>query len=106
MDSQSIINLLFAGGGALVMYILNGMKSSIYDMKHHDIKDLRKTDVDLLAKVQEIEVLVAGKYVTNDQLDKKMDAIFSALRRIEDKQVHAPCNKPQSSDDGVIKWKG
>lgn len=104
MDSQTIINLAFTGAGALAMFIFNGFRTSLQDIKNRDIKELRETDIDLLDKVQRIEVLVAGKYVTNDQLDKKMDAIFSTLRRIEDKQDNAPYKKGKSREDDIIKW--
>jgi len=39
----------------------------------------------LAAKVQTIEVLVAGSYVKRDDLDKLTHAIFVKLDKIEDK---------------------
>lgn len=49
------------------------------------IRDLQKSTCDTAEKVQRIEVLVAGDYVRKDDLDHKLDAIFTKLDKIHDK---------------------
>jgi hypothetical protein len=77
MDNQTIINtLLFLVsffGGLWVRGIADSMK------------ELKKTDADLAAKVQGIEVLVAGKYVQREELKSFEEALFRKLDRIEEK---------------------
>jgi len=46
---------------------------------------LRESDEHLAAKVQAIEVLVAGDYVTHTHLEKMTDALFLKLDKIDDK---------------------
>ena len=77
MDTQTIINILLGlvtfFGGVWVRGIADSMK------------ELKAADSELADKVQHIELLVAGQYVTRDDQDKMMDAIFSKLERIESK---------------------
>lgn len=75
MDVQTLINAAFALVGALGGWVLNNLKSSI--------DELRKADLALTDKVQQIEVLVAGTYVKRDDLDKLSSALFSKLDKIE-----------------------
>lgn len=77
MDTQTIINILFATVGALGGWVLNSLKSSIDEQ--------RKDYMELTEKVQAIEVLVAGTYVKRDDMDKLASAIFTKLDRIENK---------------------
>ena len=49
------------------------------------VKDLQAADKDLAEKVGEIEVLVAGSYITRHDFDKIAAAIFAKLDKIEDK---------------------
>ena len=46
---------------------------------------LQASDERLAAKVQSIEVLVAGQYVKRDDFDKKIDALFAKLDSIDTK---------------------
>ena len=77
MDTQTLINVLFAIAGAMGGWILNNLKASI--------EALQKADTTLADKVQHIEVLVAGTYVKRDDLDKLSSALFHKLDKIESK---------------------
>jgi hypothetical protein len=48
------------------------------------LKDLQTADKALVDKVASIEVLVAGRYVTRDEFNTSLNAIFSKLDRIQD----------------------
>lgn len=75
MDSQTFINIAIGLVGILGGWVLNSLKGSI--------EALQSADSALAAKVQEIEVLVAGHYVKRDDLDKLSHALFTKLDRIE-----------------------
>lgn len=77
MDTQTLINVLFAIAGAMGGWILNNLKASI--------EALQKADATLADKVQHIEVLVAGTYVKRDDLDKLSSALFHKLDKMENK---------------------
>lgn len=77
MDTQTIINILIGAVGSLVGWVLKGIKE--------DMKDLQLAGKTLTSKVQEIELLVVGDYVKNDDLEKLSSAIFTKLDRIETK---------------------
>jgi hypothetical protein len=76
MDQQ-IINWSVAAFGCISGFLLH----VIWDA----VKDLQKTDKELALKVSEIEVLVAGNYVTRGELTNYMDTIFLKLDIITDK---------------------
>ena len=80
MDSQTIINSAFAVIGALGGWVLNRIWEAL--------KDLHAADKVLTEKVGAIEVLVAGVYVTREELQKTVSAVFTKLDRIEDKLDH------------------
>ncbi len=77
MDWQTAFNVLMILCGALGGYVLKSFGDTM--------KSLQGADRDLTVKVQAIEVLVAGQYVTRDGLDKTISAVFDYLRRIEEK---------------------
>lgn len=77
LDTQMILNTLFG-----IIAVLFGWLARIM---WESIKDLQKSGSDTAEKVQRIEVLVAGNYVRKDDLDKKVDAIFTKLDKISDK---------------------
>ena len=77
MDTQMTYNVLFG-----VIPVLFGWLARIMWVS---IRDLRKSTSDTAEKVQRIEVLVAGDYVRKDDLDRKIDAIFTKLDKIHDK---------------------
>jgi hypothetical protein len=74
---QALINWLLAGFGGLIGFLLNVVWQSV--------KDLQKTDKILADRLGEIEVLVAGSYITKTDFTNVTDAIFRKLDRIEDK---------------------
>jgi len=77
MDMQVLFNILVGLAGFLGGYILFSIKDNL--------KDLREDDQKLADKLQSIEVLVAGQYVTKDDIQKMGTDIFNVLRRIEEK---------------------
>ena len=74
---QALVNWLLAGFGGLIGFLLNVVWQSV--------KDLQKADKVLAERVGEIEVLVAGSYITKTDFTQVTDAIFRKLDRIEDK---------------------
>lgn len=77
MDTQTIINILFATAGGMGGWILNNLKSSI--------ESLQKADTSLADKVQHIEVLVAGTYVKKNDMERLENALFTKLDKMEEK---------------------
>lgn len=84
IDAQWIANGLFTTIGLLVGWQVNSVRDSIRDLKAADEK--------LATKVQHIEVLVAGKYATRDevrelgsQINEKLDRIVQKLDSKADK---------------------
>ena len=49
------------------------------------LRELRKADSALTEKVNKIEVVVAGQYVTRDDFDSTINLLFSKLDKISDK---------------------
>lgn len=74
---QALVNWLLAGFGGLIGFLLNVVWQAV--------KDLQKADKVLAERVGEIEVLVAGSYITKTDFTSVTDAIFRKLDRIEDK---------------------
>ena len=74
---QNIINWLLASFGALIGFLLKAVWQAV--------KDLQTADKELADRVGEIEVLVAGSYITKTDFTSVTDAIFRKLDRIEDK---------------------
>lgn len=74
---QALVNWLLAGFGGLIGFLLNVVWQAV--------KDLQKSDKVLAERVGEIEVLVAGSYITKTDFTQVTDAIFRKLDRIEDK---------------------
>lgn len=74
---QELINWLVGGFGALVGFLLKVMWEAV--------KDLQSADLKLTSKVNSIEVLVAGNYVSRDEFDKVISRLFLKLDVIDDK---------------------
>ena len=74
---QTLINWLLGGFGALIGSLLNAVWQGV--------KDLQSSDKQLVEKVSQIEVLVAGAYVKKDEFLSQMNALFAKLDKIEDK---------------------
>lgn len=77
MDAQTLFNLAIGAAGALGMWVLNGIKESM--------QALHRSDLELSAKVQNIELLVAGAYVKKEELDRMTNALFVKLDKIDSK---------------------
>lgn len=74
---QSVINIIIGVAGALGGFILNQLWAAV--------KDLQGADKVLAEKVNQIEVLVAGNYVSRSEFKQSMDALFAKLDRMETK---------------------
>jgi len=48
------------------------------------VKDLQVADKALAEKVADIEVLVAGRYITRDEFNNTLNQVFERLDRIRD----------------------
>ena len=48
------------------------------------MKDLQQADKELAEKVGQIEVLVAGRYVTREDFNQVLNQVFERLDRIRD----------------------
>ncbi len=77
MSDQNIINISIAIIGTLMGWFLKVIYESL--------KDLRAEDSKILTKVNTIEVLIAGGYVTRQEFLQSITAIFAKLDSIEDK---------------------
>ena len=75
--SQTMINAIIGGFAAAVAFILRVIWEGL--------RELQRADVDLTAKISEIQLLVAGSYVRKDELDGVIKALFTKLDKIEDK---------------------
>lgn len=74
---QTIINWLLGGFGALIGFLLNVVWQAV--------NDLQSADKQLVEKVSQIEVLVAGAYVKKGEFTDTVKALFAKLDKIEDK---------------------
>ena len=74
---QTLVNWVVAAAGAVFGFLLKAIWEAV--------KDLQASDKALADKVSSIEVLVAGKYVTRDELTAAIGRISSQLDRIEEK---------------------
>lgn len=77
MEVQHLFNVAIAIAGFLGGWVLNNLRDSI--------ASLQKSDHDLADKVQKIEVLVAGQYVTRSDFNSLTAALFTKLDKIESK---------------------
>jgi hypothetical protein len=76
MDLQTAFNIAAGIAGALGSVVLK----TVYD----SIRTLERSDEKLAAKMIEIEVLVAGRYMTRDEFTTAMVTVFTKLDRIQD----------------------
>lgn len=77
MDTQDLINVLFGVIAFLGGWVVRNLQESM--------ASLRAADAELTNKVQAMEVLVAGKYVTWDGLKDVLAPMNATLARIEHK---------------------
>jgi hypothetical protein len=76
MDLQTAFNIVAGVAGALGSLVLK----AVYDA----IKELEKTDEKLAGKIGEMEVLVAGRYMTREEFNTAINAVFNKLDRIQE----------------------
>jgi hypothetical protein len=84
-DFQTLFNIALAIISGLFGMVIQGLRDSM--------ANLQKADNELAAKVQSIEVLVAGTYVKRDDMDKLGTALFAKLDKIEAK-LDSKADKP------------
>ena len=72
---QEFYDWVLAGLSALLGFLLNAVWQAV--------KDLQREDQELAKRVGEIEVLVAGNYVTRQEFDRVIDKLFNKLDAIE-----------------------
>lgn len=72
---QELFDWVLTGISALIGFLLNAVWQAT--------KDLQKADAELAKRVGEIEVLVAGNYVTRQEFERTIDKLFEKLDRIE-----------------------
>jgi hypothetical protein len=75
-ETQIFFDVAVAVIGALGGWILNTVWTAV--------KELQKADKELAEKVGEIEVLVAGRYVTRDEFNNTLSQVFNKLDTIRD----------------------
>lgn len=75
-ETQIFFDVAVAVIGALGGWILNTVWTAV--------KELQKADKELAEKVGEIEVLVAGRYVTRDEFNTTLSQVFTKLDNIRD----------------------
>ena len=80
LDAQTRINIELA--------IISALFGALFTVFWGMIRSLQTADTRLAEKVQDIEVLVAGKYVTREELEKYMRTMFSKLDHIAEKLDH------------------
>ena len=74
---QEFYNWILTGFSAVIGFLLHSVWEAV--------KDLQKADTELTKRVSEIEVLVAGNYVTRQEFTNTIDALFRKLDKIEEK---------------------
>ena len=77
MFDQTVFNIALAISGFLGGWVLK----VIWDA----VRDLQEADRNLVEKVNTIEIMVTGRYVTRDEFKATITALFAKLDRIEDK---------------------
>jgi hypothetical protein len=77
MFEQTIFNIAIAVAGFLGGWTLKVMWESL--------KDLQIADKVLIEKVNTIEILIAGNYISKIEFDRMAAAIFAKLDKISDK---------------------
>ena len=75
-ETQIFFDVAVAVIGAMGGWILNTVWVAV--------KELQKADKELAEKVGEIEVLVAGRYMTRDEFNNTLSQVFGKLDTIRD----------------------
>lgn len=64
--------------------IIGAMGGWILNTVWNAVKELQKADKELAEKVADIEVLVAGRYITREEFNQTLNQVFERLDRIRD----------------------
>jgi len=64
--------------------VIGAMGGWILNTVWNAVKELQKADKELAEKVGEIEVLVAGRYMTRDEFNSTLSQVFNKLDTIRD----------------------
>ena len=75
-DYQVLFNITIGFAGVVGGWFLTAVWGAL--------RDLQRADKELAEKVAEIEVLVAGRYVTRDEFNLTLSQVFGKLDRIID----------------------
>jgi len=74
---QEFYDWVLTGFSAVLGFLLNSVWQAV--------KDLQRADNELTKRVSEIEVLVAGNYVTRQEFDRVVERLFAKLDSIDRK---------------------
>lgn len=85
MSLQDTLNLSFAIIGALGGWAFTSLRDAM--------SDLRKSYGDIVTKLQQVELLVAGEYVKKTDMERLTESLFKKLDRIEAK-IDLKADKP------------
>ena len=72
---QEFYDWVLTGFSAVLGFLLHAVWQST--------QDLQRADTELTKRVSEIEVLVAGNYVTRHEFDRVVDKLFTKLDAID-----------------------
>lgn len=64
--------------------VIGAMGGWILNTVWNAVKELQRADKELAEKVGEIEVLVAGRYMTRDEFNSTLSQVFNKLDTIRD----------------------
>lgn len=84
MDYQLLFNVVFGLLASVLMFLLNNM--------WQELKDQRKINFQINSRVGNMEVLVAGHYITRQEFSSHMDKLFKELGEIN-KSISAKADR-------------
>lgn len=64
--------------------VIGAMGGWILNTVWNAVKELQRADKELAEKVADIEVLVAGRYITREEFNQTLNQVFERLDRIRD----------------------
>ena len=92
---QWAFNVVLLVVGGLGGIILKNLTSAVRQTQH-TCQTLVDADKVLADKVQSLEILVAGQYVTRQSHERLEEGIFKRLDVIADKMDAMPCRNPKT----------
>ncbi len=79
VNVADVLNIIIIAGGALLMYILRGLRQTL--------DKLAETDQKLCDKLQKLEIRLASEYVRETRLQKDIDNVFREIRALSERLV-------------------